>query len=89
MAPDDRGVAVAGQRDGPTLSRKSIRVAADQLSALLSPGVSAAGKDPRRPDTIIVVGAAENGGGALAGQCDGSALLGKSDRAGSDQLPAC
>jgi hypothetical protein len=82
------GVAVAGQRDGGAQSGGSVHLGADQLAALLDPGIAAAGKDPRRPDARIVLGRAQDDGVAVAGQRDGGALLSASGRAGADQLAA-
>ena len=59
---------------------------ADQLQSLLAPDVAAAGKDPHRSDAVVVIEPAHDGGVAVSGQCDGSALLGGADSAGTDQL---
>jgi hypothetical protein len=45
-------------------------------------------EDPHCSDIIVVDRPAHDGGVAIGGQRDGSALLGDSDRAGSDQLAA-
>jgi hypothetical protein len=64
-----RGVAVAGQRDGPTLSGSSSHVISDQLAALLDPAIAAAGKDPRRADaTEVPRGRGEGGKGPRSGK---------------------
>jgi hypothetical protein len=82
----DGGVAVAGQRDGQALPALSDRARPDQLEALLGPDAVAAGVDPRRPGGPGVNGPAHDGGVAVAGERDGPALLGVSNRVAADQL---
>ena len=85
---DDRGVAVARQRDRVALLGGSHSAAADQLRALLAPHPAAAGEDPRRSGAAVVAGPAHDRGVAVGGQRDRIALLGGSHSAAADELRA-
>src|SRR6516162_6990224 len=63
-------------------------VGGNQLTALLGPGIAAAGIDPYRPDAGIVISPSHDGGVAVRRQRDRVALVGGSNRVGADELAA-
>src|SRR5262249_2682673 len=61
----DGEVAVAGQRDRPALLGGTPSAGADQLASLLAPQPAAAGEDPRRAGSAVVIPPAHDGGVAV------------------------
>ena len=86
--PDERGIAVGGQRERHALAGGSHSARADELLALLRPATTTAGEHPHRAGPVMIRPAPHHNGVAIGGQCDRGALAGHSNRTQANELLA-